>query len=369
MASTGINVFVVESPIQVLNAEEAKHYFNLRNNLLIIILGRGFRADSFKKVVRECNWDSVQFIMLRENRINDRSGVWGQVMYQMQRIRWIVRQYNNKKRFDRLAGSLSNVQNLILGNYGETRKPHLCHFANILKHDQLYLVDDGTDVLFVNEERTRQTESTELSGQLRNGSSRWQILKRDVLEAFVDWNNTGAKNVTFFTAYDLKVRPGDRLVKHDYPHLRKRLADSAQSDKILFLGQTMIEDDYLEREIYFDYLRKVQSFFDGEELVYVPHMRESADTVKYVKENLGLRIERPDLPIECHLALSGLRPRALASFCCGALANCSVIFGQHLKIIAFYLSPSSLLKEHDFIEHIYRDLRERASESLRVVNL
>jgi hypothetical protein len=369
MARTDINVFIVESPIQVLNAEEARHFFNFTNNHLIIVLGGGFSVDSFKRMVRECNWDSVRFIMLRENRIELRSGWLGQVIYQMQRIRYNIRQYNNRKRFDRLASSLSNVQNLILGNYGETRKPHLCHFANTLKHEQLYLIDDGTDTILVNDERTGRAQAANSSEQRRNGSSPWHILKRQVRQAFLDWNKLGAKNVTFFTAYDLKVRQGDRLVRHDYPHLRKRLADSPQSSQILFLGQTMIEDDYLEPGIYFDYLRKVRSFFVGEDLIYVPHLRESADTVRYVRDNLGLKIERPDLPIECHIAWRGPRPRVLASFCCGALANCSVIFGQHLKIMAFYLSPESLLKEHEFIEDIYRDLRGRANESLQVVNL
>jgi len=369
MAPSSINVFVAETPFQVLNGEEAIHFFNFSNNHLIIVLGFGISANFYKSVVRHCCWDSVRFIIHRENLVIRRPGFLGKVFYQMQRIRYNIRQYNNRKRFDRLAASFSNVQNLVLGNYSKTRKPYLCHFALALKPQRLYIIDDGTDVIKVNDELTAQVYPLDSAERFHESLTPWKRLKRYVNKTFVDWNDFEAKNVTFFTAFDLKVRPGDRWIKHDYSCLQKRLADSAQSSQVLFLGQTMIEDDLLEREVYFEYLRKIRSFFVNEELIYVPHYRESSETVRYVRENLGFGIERPDLPIECHLAWKGPRPKILASFCCSALANCSVIFGKHLKIMAFYITPEKLLKDREFMEEVYSDLRERTNESLQVVDL
>jgi len=367
-----MNAFLIASPLQLLNAIEAKHFFKFTNNHLIIILGLGYakEIEVYERIISKEDWDTVNYVKICIDIYKSQSRLLGGRLSRKIENYWnTYRRYLNRRKLDKIAKSLSAVDNIILGNYLEYGELYFRHFANTLAHKNLYLVDDGTDVLQINEERKKKISTTFLSEQNIHNLSLWKRMKRNVREAFVEWDNKEADKLIFFTAYDIEVRGGDQVVRNEYSHLRKQIAHLVHSDDVLFLGQSLIEDKWIKKEIYFDYLKKVRSYFAEKELFYIPHPRESCETVKYIEDSIGFKIKRADLPIEYYIALKGDKPKVLASFFCSALVNCLIIYEQHFKIKAFYIDPRHILINPDLIRDIYQYFSSKVNQNFEIVML
>jgi len=365
-----MNAFLIGSPLQLLNATEAKLHFGLTDNHLVILLGLGYAQERhmFEHLASRQEWETIRYVKLRANHVEFRSRLIGAYWSGKVTKYWnLYRQYMNRADFDAVARSMSAADNLFVGNYLRDCELYMRHLPNALPHKKLYLLDDGTDVIKVNNERRRQADTSgAAAGSLLAGSP-WKRLKRRVLKRFVEWDVQEAGRITFFTVYDLDARHGDEVVKHDYRHLRNRVTHADHGDHVLFVGQCLVEDKYVERQVYFRYLREVRSYFEGRDVVYVPHPREWPETTSYISEHLGFRIEKPDVPIEWHLATVAKRPAILASFFCSALTNCVAIFGPLLNVKAFYIRGDDILKWSDFVEDVYRHFESKVSEHFELV--
>ena len=367
-----MNAFLIASPLQLLNAIEAKHFFKFKNNHLIIILGLGYAKEDevYEQMIFREDWDKVHYVTICIDTFVLQSRFLGERLSKKIEIYWnAYKKHLNRRKLDKIAKTLSAVDNIILGNYLEYGELYFRHFANKLDHKNLYLVDDGTDVLQVNDERRNKVSADQLLQQSIDNLSLWKRMKRNVRKTFVEWNASEDDKVIFFTAYDIDVREGDQVVRNEYCHLRARVAHDVQSDDVLFLGQCLIEDKWIEKKVYFEHLRKVRSYFSGKELFYIPHPREFPETVSHVENVLGFKILRTDVPIECHLTLHGKRPKVLAAFFCSALVNCSIIYAQNLCIKSFYIDTRHILINAPLVRDIYHYFSGKANENFEIVRI
>lgn len=370
MENPPVNVFLIETPLQLLNAIEAKNYFKLFNNHLLVRLGEG-PQETLKSLVLERDWDGVHYITFYNKTMKFEFGLLGQrISKRIQGYCYDYQQYLNRKKLDSIAISLGRAKNIFLGNYIGNRKLYdviyMRHFANTLKHDKLYILDDGTDIMQVNEER----KNVRLRNESPKGSdSFFSRLKEMYRKNFIDWNHSDADSVTFFSAYDMNVGSNDYLIRNEYKYLRKIAAKVNPSDEIFFLGQWLIGDRYMREEYYLDYLRKVKEYFAGEKLVYIPHPRESFNIINKIKESLGLEIKQFNVPIEYEISIRGNIPKVLASFFSSALQNCHMILGQKVKIISFYLAPEHLMRVPEFVQNVYEYYENIADANFEVIKL
>jgi hypothetical protein len=368
--SMPMNVFIIESPFQLLNAIEAKHRLGLADNKLVIILGYGYSRSGFQKLIHDEDWSSVEYVEIRIGIFDFESRTLGKYFSRKYRnLAEIYRLYSNRATINEIAESIRAADTVILGNYLQDGSQYLRHFANSVRHNCLVLIDDGTDVIKVNNARNRGLPTESGLVEDVDTLSLWKSAKRNFRELLVKLDNSEADKVLFFTAYDIHVRPGDEIVKNEYSHLRQNIRDSVQAEEIFFLGQCLIEDQWIDKQLYFDNLSKIQQYFAGTDIVYIPHPRESADTVDHVKDRLKFKIRTLDGPIEYCLSLSSNRPRVLASFFCSALVNCSIIYKGLFGIKAFYIDPERMLVERDLVRCIYDYFRTRSHEGLDVIKL
>ena len=66
------------------------------------------------------------------------------------KYRWAILSLRQQRRLDRLAATLGRADGLFVGLYHE---PLARHFSNVLPHNTLYLLDDGTDTFTINDLR------------------------------------------------------------------------------------------------------------------------------------------------------------------------------------------------------------------------
>ncbi len=352
-----MNVFLVETPLQLLNAIEAKHYFENTPACLVILDTSLYPRDSLDRIASTEAWDGIHWAAIAIPLARAVPAVHASYLGErVAEYHAYLQQFFSRRILGNLARSLGATQNLFVGNY---LQGHQRHFANALSHQALYLLDDGTDTLRINQSRKQSTKPPALLGFAR--------LKGWLHRTLHEWNDRETESLTFFTAYDLEIRPGDSMLKNDYRHFRSLSSTATRTSEVLFLGQPLVGDGYLNKLEYFEQLEKVKAHFKDEDLVYIPHKREAPALITELQSTTGIRVHRFDLPIEFELVAHGRVPKAIASFFSSALENCRLIFGDDMEIRAFYIDPRSLAPGCEFVEDIYGYLKSKSSLRFQVV--
>jgi hypothetical protein len=367
--SKNVNVFVVDTAFQLLNAIEAVNSLELSNNHLIIVEDAGRRRKEFETMIKSTDWVRVTYVSLdlgwRDVRI------FGPINEIVQRWYGRYLHFRRMRRLDRLIKSLGEVNNLFLGHYWVDYKYFMRHFANKIKHKALYLLDDGTDTIDINNHRKLidRIKCENASILIADGNPLLNWIEMYVRRKYWNWDVREAESVTFFTTYNLDIRDGDHLVKNEYHYLRSLALESTPTDEVLFVGQDLVETGDIEEEKLLEYLKKVKDYFEGDKIKYVPHPMDSLRIIEKIRDCLGFEIKQFGVPIEYAIVVGGHIPKVLASFCSSALESCSNILGDRVKIVAFYLYPEHLMRWRDNIEGIYEYYEKKTKRNFAVIKL
>lgn len=340
-----MNIFLVLSPLQVLNALEAKARFGTQNNVLVVLrhTAQGYPLSTFKRVVDENDWDKVYYLATYdEERVESLST-----------YRWAYLSWLQQRRLDGLAAELGRADKLFAGSYLESI---VRHFVNALPHGSLYILDSGTDTFMINQARRPRTTLAPF------GASR-------VLAKLAGTRDRQADAVTFFSAYHLDVQPHDRLVPNRYERFRERVSQGALGDEVWFLGEPLVLDGYLSESTYLHYLKQVHLGYRDRHFVYLPHSRERSADVERIRALLGCEVRSYGLPIELPLSRADPRPDEVVSFVCAALTNLHIMFGAALRVTAVYLESEHVLVRHAYIADIYKQFALEADDHFKVVRL
>lgn len=358
-----MDLFVLDTPLQLLNALEARYHFGNRPSVLVLLHWPAWPKTVFERLLNEMEWQEITWISMDIERPAQRYLLIGPIVSdRLNEYRWVYRQYIRRRCLDTALARFGQVDRLVVGNLFNQ---YMQHVAIRVHYSELVAVDDGTDTLRVATLRQKVVDIPKESPPI----GLIQSIKQLVNRRYVDWDARQPQTVTFFTAYDLAVSTKDRLIKNDYRWLRKHVNGFNSNGQVYFLGQPLVEDGYLEESTYLEYLNKIVGYFDKKPVLYIPHKRESNRTVMLVEHKVGLATRSFGGPIEVILALDNECPDVLASFFCSALENCSILFGSSLMIIAFYLPPQALLYDDSPSESIYEYFRRRQNKFFRVVEV
>lgn len=354
------SVFVVETPLQMVNATEAKHCLGLGDCCLVIMLSEPFPKRAFQPLLSFGGWKSIRYISVSHR-------------YKPLNLKWLgasaadaINEYIKESKqllkrfaFDRLARRLGKADNLVVGNLFAQ---YIQHLANRVHAQRIYLLDDGTDTLRVNSLRKNSAHHVVPN---RVSFIRW--IKDHVRTAFIDWDIRQKESVTFFSSYELDVKPGDDYIRNTYAFWRQRSKEAVRRDAVFFLGQPLVEDGYLSTNAYVNLLTEVIKFYQGKSVVYLTHRRETKAKLEALKA-IGLTVDSFDLPIEVHMLTKEL-PEELASFFSSALDNSRIIFGDRLSVTAFRIGEHLFKPGHEFVAEIYHYLGTQSGPNFRVWDL
>ena len=340
------NVFVVVTPLQLLNALEAKAVHATERNLLVFLNSRPY-ASQLAALLDPADWDRV--VRLQDPRGGDvRASRWVRYL-ELMRVR---------RRLDALVRRIGRVDGVFLGNFSDIAARHL---AATLPHTTLHLLDDGmATVAYAN-------SRAETHGERRPH----RRLRRTWRDRLMGFKRHEPMSVTFFTTFDLDVGRHDLVISNTYDHLRASLPPITIASETWFLGQPLVEDDLMNEATYVRYIDAIRRDCGGGAFVYSPHARESRDRIARMRERLGVEVRESRLPIEAELSRSGGLPRVLASFCSSALDTCRIIFRDETMLIRSYeLAAEDLAEGHQAVYlPMYEFLRSRQSDTFRVVAL
>lgn len=342
-----MNVFFVLTPLQLINALEAKAHFALEDTILIVLRhsSLGYPISMFKRLTDENDWDRIYYLSTfddeRVTRIN--------IFY------WIYLTRLQSRRLNKLAASIGPVTNLFIGQYHE---PIARHWGNVLPHKTLYLLDDGTSTL----------ETVEARSITHLPLSRRALMLN--LKHFLQGiDDRQAEQVTYFTAYDIEAHPRDSVLHNRYANFRKLVTNVPTSDEVWFLGEPLALDGYVTEATYLEYLERIFDYYSGKRFVYLPHSREQRKDVERIGALLGCEVRRFGVPVEYALRSANPRPKEIASFLSSALPNCQIMFGPTLHYTSFHIEPESFTAHEDFAASVYKHFEQLSDSTFRVLKL
>ena len=297
-------VFLVESPMQLINAIEAKHYFSISETFLLI------RYDGIKS-----NDNHIDYVL---NTIDN----------QFSRISYIMLRYGKKSILKMLVPIVwcirYNPEYLFIGNYfsGFSRIARLLY----PNRKTIYL-DDGA-------------QTTKLY-----------------------YDN---KKINLFSYFSFDELFAGRIYKHhNFEYLKHRLRGKSQNvikGTIFFIGTPLVENNLIEASQYDKLLKSLLIHYKDYNIRYFPHRFEDLRKLRSIE---GLNIETINMPFELYILQCNTLPEKIVSFYSAALYTINSMVGDVSEVEAFRIPESYFIDIHyaDKISKLYDYL----SQTLTVI--
>ncbi len=361
MSEYNNSLFVVETPLQYINALEAKVEFDCGTSTLLLLYFDEKLIRKVLELVDESEWERIlrYKIPFIESHIDFGARRPDSLKEKVIELRQTLERLLCVSGLSWKIWTLPNIDRVFVGNLLAEHKNYNFHAVNSAKAREVILLDDGLDTFLTNLERA----TPETAQRVKPNSLRSRIRQN-----FTQWNDSFIERITFFTAYPIKANEPDRIVRNGYKKIREGLANADSNDSILFLGQTFSEDDYCDVETHINLIEDATRILGRDRLRYVPHPRQADEVLKAVTEKLGLETLNPGMPIEMYLASAPTLPKAIASFCSTALPNCALIFGDRVKVVCFEFQTSKLRKQKEKIEFLYAELKSNFPDKIEFLN-
>ncbi|SHM60944.1 hypothetical protein [Gracilibacillus kekensis] len=325
-----MNVFIVESPLQLLNAMEAKQYFQLPTETCTLLLNNGENPNSMKQMLNltdNSEWYNVEKVGFGSGKIS-----------------WLTRIFGMKRQIR----SYEKIDKIFIGDF---RSDAIQCFINSFLQSDLFVLDDGTATLKIYNNLTNPNRVKKITGL----KAFFKNLMRKLLGIGNISKKMSKREMTFFTSYNLEPMKNIRIIKNNYTFLKKQQENKSKVDNLFFLGSPLTEKRIIKtRQEYLNLLKKVLQHYDStKEFFYVPHRTENDDFL-YEIENLGFRILKLDIPIEFYLVKSYEIPNHVSSFYSTALGNLKSLFDDTVEIDSFMIDESILnTNNREEIKKIY----------------
>lgn len=336
-----MNLFIVESPFQLISAIEADKYFKDENNLFIIKYNKKqSNVIQLKKIKKLFNLDNV--IEINPLFSNFDSNI---------QLFLLLKKFAKEK----------VVFNKIF--IGEYRSFHMRKFFDYFPKAESYCLDDGniTYQIFqlIKEKKDEYYFSNGFKGLLK------KIIYK--LESIVFGLN-GLKikrEIKLFTCFDISAE--EKHIIHDFSNIKKEYKMLDSKNVVYFYG-AYLEVIGISKEKQIEFLEQAVGVFKklDLEIIYLPHRLESEDKLNLIKNKLNLKIIKNEFPAEIQLLVDGFIPKYIASFASSVLVSLPKIFPEIKNVYSFF--PNSSLIPNGYLQE-WQEMKKSYKKNIKVIEL
>jgi len=313
------NLFIVKTPLQIINTIEAINHFNLTNNILIIVSDKNNKnSKQMKNLIQLYSWDDVIIIDAKMSYFKDIDTI--------KKLKEHEYDYIFFARF-------GSIQRLIISN---------------TKKNNLYYFDDGM-------ETTTMYNKLLVTNKINKFDSRQFARIRFILAGLrINIKDT----INLFTYFDLKPFGESKVILNKLDYFRNNYLKSDIVDhNIYLLGQPLFEKNIIKEKIYIDSLKNVIDNTD-KNIIYILHKGEDINSKVKSLENNKFTILNIDIPIELYFLENKIEPQHIISFFTTAFFTLKMFYPK-ATFESIYLSEEYILKKqyeiqlhYDFINSI-----------------
>ena len=267
------SLFFVQSPMQLMNAIEAKHFFSLDYSVLIVRYnGSASNNAQIGTILKyDPKFDKILYVKVAN----------------------IVAYFKFLILFKELI--LYRFDKFFLGDFHSNIVRFFLKFINPKK---VYLLDDGLQTVAIHRDN----------------------LKHNIF-SYYNLTNNSARRQVYSNQFDFF---------RSYTHVGNRIT----IPKLYFIGAPLVEKEVLTLDVFLDLMGRIVKYYEKQniEIIYLPHRMENLD--KFKNTDISSFIEL-DIPIELFLIESEYLPFKIASFYSAALYSLNVLFKNKIEVTSF----------------------------------
>jgi|GEM_PF-2269101 len=333
------DLFVITSPLQYLNALEARAYYQIAPSSAVLVIIPNRQGEESMRQLQQLLVGSV----------------WGQTFFPQglpPRGRWPSRALRHLQSFlgalkfrrevDALLARMPVVTRIFLGDW---RARSFRYFLWKRPDAKVVLLDDGsvTSQAFRYRNDSRDPKVEAKAFPERNPKP-W-------LAAGVRFRNP--QRITFFTSYDLPTGRRDDIERHSFEALKADSASWIASDEVWFIGSNHAENGIASQQGYLAVLLAVRHFFSDRRLRYFAHRGESEPKLQQL-EILGFAVARSELPLEIVIRDQKTYPRAVGAIASSVIDNLAAILGAKVAVYLFIVPKGYYLQRAKHLADIVK---------------
>ena len=317
---SNINVFLVQSPFQALNAIEAKSTDLGKFNIVIVYLtSEKKNNEQVIKIIERHSWDKIIFFPNLKNIIFRLTNIFF--------FLWINHlKYKGK------------VDTLWFGDF-RSEWMHYCIKVYIPK--QIYLLDDGLVTISIQNQYFAKNIYKPTTMQNKNFIKKFQnIFFKLIYHPFSSTNLNKPFNI--FTIYKIKPLKNQKVLSNPINYLRSlTYKKEFHEDEVYYFGAPYYENSIVSFEFEINFLKFVAKHYKSKNLkfFYVQHRRESPKKLKYLKNRLGVKVLDPKKPAEIYFLEMKKYPKHIAGAYSSVLINLKLLI--NFKSITAFLIPEN----------------------------
>ncbi|MGR3766073.1 hypothetical protein [Rossellomorea sp. NS-SX7] len=315
-----MNVFLIESPLQLLNAIEAQSYYKIKKEDTWLLLQNGEipeTLEQMKNMIEPELWPNVRVVGSGKGKIS-----------------WFTRMLGLKK----LAKKSQSINRLFIGDY---RSDLMRDFAATVDYNQLIIIDDGAATLNTYKSLVDEKSRNEFLKDSSKADKTKSMVKKVAYSGHAP-KKEHPEHIQLFTVYDLPSTDEIEVHKNDY-HFHKTISKEKKvEDKICLLGTPLPEKNVISgNQKYLEYLKTIKENLPNLPLVYIPHRAEDGSKLQEIEE-LGFNIDRNNTCVEHKLIYSDTIPKYIVSFYSSALINLKQMMNSDVKIISYKIPTKDI---------------------------
>lgn len=354
------NLFLISTPLQLINALEAKMHFQISNDSSVVIVNAySTNLAPIKVLLANYEWREIYFIedsvenqKKHEDNLKKKNPILG-----------LKKVFQSSSKFNKLIKQFSVVDALFIGYYLGLEN---IHFANSVKYRRLILLDDGIATLEVNRRRKANISFT----KTWNVEYLFRVLfKKLVLRYKLEHPHS----VIFFTSYKIDPSPRDLVEKNEYSEIRRMTKAKESSEEVLFLGQPLSEEmpKILTEDTYLRYLDWIVKYIRPHKMIYIPHRDEDKVKLSRLQKLFNVEIRFIHMPFELYLMQQKKLPKCIVGVITSAIPNCKSIFGDSVDIIAIRIHSKDVINKAllTTVEETYSYFELISDEKLQVISV
>jgi len=288
------NLFVLKSPLQIINALEAVAHFKLSNNIFVLIYTDSLANENqMRELVNSNNIDGIEIIHVKKE-------------FKSKFLKYVqlIKQFKKDK-----------YNYLFLGEIGKFHKVLL---ANI-KKEKVFLLDDGTATIkFYNEVIKTNKYNRYKFKEIRFLLFGLRVKIKD--------------KMNLFTYFDLEPIHGIEIVKNRLENLRKNYQEQMHKhneDTIYFIGEPLDDINVIDTNTYKNMIENLINMFK-KKTIYIPHRYESNQLKKTISsiDNKLFEIKDINRPIETYFIEQKIYPKHIISCSSTALTTLGMMYEE-----------------------------------------
>jgi hypothetical protein len=306
------NFFIVRTPLQLLNATEARNRFHPKDENILLCIYRKKIDERLMQNIIDDQWSHIYWFHLTS----------------LSRAFYPIMLYP----FIRKIGEVTTIYIGLFGNV-------ISHLVNSVIHKEVIIFDDGNEII-------------KIAHAIKKKKIKESRISHRVFGKKTD--NSFVYHTKFFSIYDLSsyISP-NKVIQNDYRAFKNKMCTFHETDdRVYFIGSHLVSN-YLEKKIFQKWMKSIETYFSGRSIIYILHRYENAE----ILHEIGIETIRFDNIIEFQFMKDRIKPAMVVSLRSTALDTLKILYDTNVSIIKIPLCEFKQEKQKEMEElyHYYSD--------------